>query len=72
MFAEFLRAIHTAMVNGVPTVTSYATANYLDCYTIGEASRPACPDKRLLMDAVKPIARSLSSRKLECFNDGIS
>lgn len=45
MYVEFPRAIDTAIVEGVPTFTSYETATYMDLHTLGEASGVACPDK---------------------------
>lgn len=44
MYVEFPRAIDTAVVEGVPTFTSYETATYMDLHTLGEPSGPACPE----------------------------
>jgi hypothetical protein len=45
MYVEFPRAIDTAVVEGVPTFTSYETATYMDLHTLGEPSGPQCPER---------------------------
>ena len=50
MFVEFPHVVDSAIVDGVPGFTSFATATYLDIETSGEAVDSACLDEMPAMD----------------------
>ena len=49
-FVEFTHVVDSDEVHGVPGLTSYATATYLDLHTTGPLSDAECPDAPPPMD----------------------
>lgn len=49
MFVEFPNVVDSAITNGVPGFTSFATATYMDINTLGQNTMAGCQKKKVPM-----------------------